>query len=284
MLYCGRAHTPTIILGGVFMKRSVTLIAVLLLLVAVLCCGCFDQTDAPAAPLTAKQVLEQATQKTADNYEMNAVVNTKIQMAGITMEIPITMNIKMAKKDGAPVSLIDLKMSMLEQQVDSLVYTEGDTAYIVATVAEETVKYKMPAESAPAIDFDFSDFIDKDGNLNVPEETIKMTENEDGSKTLSFPMPTDLMNSLMESMSSTSGLGQTADVTFKPADATMSINKDGYFTKCSLKIEATMSDPSVGEVSYVMDFDFEYVNPGKAVTVTPPEGYKDFMEMPTSEL
>lgn len=267
--------------------KLVSVVAVVLLLIAVLCCGCGEEQapkTEPAAQLTASEVLKAAMDKVEEEYEIKATIGVTMQTSGMNVDMPMEMTTKCAKKDGAVVTLSDISLSLMGQNIEMSVYTEGDTAYNTVSFSGITSQYKAPLDESAIPNVNLLEGLGGDGELNIPEEALTMTEEADGGKTISLTMPTETLNELMNSTMSAAGNATAGDVNFKECVATVKIDKDGNLAVITMKMEGSMNDPTAGEVTYIMDFSVQYLNPGQPVTVTPPDGYLEFPSQDEMEL
>ena len=105
-------------------------------------------------------------------------------------------------------------------------------------------------------------------------EGAVIEKNDDGSKSVTLVITAEQYAELFgEAMDSLSGsLGGAVSV----KDVTMEITvKGGYVVEYDIEFDMDMNVEGM-TVSASMDMDIDYINPGKAVKVTPPAGYENF--------
>lgn len=262
--------------------KLVSIVAAVLLFAVLLCCGCGEQQPATNEPstepaqLTASEVLKAALEKVGEENEVKATVGVTMKMSGMTVDMPMEMTVKSAKKGDAIVTLADISMSLMGQDIDMSMYVEDGTEYVTATFSGMTTQFKAPAGNNGIPDVNILSGLYAENELNISDDALTMTEEADGSKTIAIAMPADILNELMNSTMSATGGEVAGDMTFTDSATTVKIDKDGNIVGVNLKLDATMNDPTAGEVNCVMVFDIQYVNPGQPVVITPPEGYLDF--------
>ena len=110
-----------------------------------------------------------------------------------------------------------------------------------------------------------------------PEDLFEgavIEKNDDGSKSVTLVITAEQYAELFgEAMDSLSGsLGGAVSV----KDVTLEITvKGGYVVEYDIEFDMDMNIEGM-TVSASMDMDIDYINPGKAVKVTPPAGYENF--------
>ena len=257
------------------MKKIVSLILVLSL-AAMLFVACNTQTT--------EQLFNGAIEKTAKLDSMDAVMEITMDMTanGQTITIPMTYTILSQGLTGdSPVSLLGATISMssgdYSYDMEMQIYTEGDWAYVSA----DGLNYKMKME-------------DLQGETGVSDQSDAMMQklsedlfkdvtpvkNSDGSQTVTVSIPTeqfaDLFDEMIDSMTSNAGVA-VDDLTISNAQAVITV-KDGYVT--TYKISFTMGMTVEGvQIETNANASITYNDPGKQVTVTPPEGYQNFEEL-----
>lgn len=253
------------------MKKIVSLILILCL-ASMLFVGCSTKTPA-------EQIAE-ALDKTQALDSMDAEMTMTVTVAaqGFTMEIPMTMDIKgEALQSDAPKMKIDMSMTMLEQTAKMEMYMEGDWAYYVM----DGYKYKVKISELESEE-DYSESV---GSLlqDLPDDLLKdieLEEKSDGSKSVTIEIAADkfadLFEEIMEDMNSSTGTG-TGAAEITDCSVTLTL-KDGYITEYAMSYDMEMTVEGIAFTGSA-EASISYKNPGTKVTVTPPEGYKDFEEM-----
>ncbi|MBQ7011512.1 MAG: hypothetical protein IJN63_07370 [Clostridia bacterium] len=266
------------------MKKVITI--ALAIAIAISCFGfasCGKQ-------LTPYETVEAALAKNAelDCLEANQTIKMKMDMMGMSIEMPITGVMKATGiKSGNPVMYSKASTSMMGTTVDTEAYIEGD--YIYLTTMGESYKAKA---SSLASDYDV--LKDINSMLQLPPESVfegvEPVKNEDGTTTYSFTMSEEdylaTYRPFFDSMSESLGVsGDESGLKIGNVAISLSIDKNGFV--CGYDMSFNM-EVSVTEMGTQMDIkcdvvcELDFVNIGGNVTITPPEGYKDFEEVDAS--
>lgn len=271
------------------MKKRVIamLLALMMLCTGVLFTACggegttgATETTEAVAEKSVSEIINEAMKKTENLDSMSAVMKMEMNMVaeGITMSIPITAKIKAKDINGEnPIASVIVTMSMFGQELDIEMYQEGQWAYMVM----EDMKYKTNAEDMVA-EYDYADSAN-DMLQEIPEELLKdaeLVKAEDGSQTVTITFPgekfAEIYAELIESANSETG---TEMGEMKISDAVVKITvANGYVTVCDIVFTMEMTVEGVTSSTGVKT-TLTYENPGREVTITPPEGYQDFEEM-----
>lgn len=265
------------------MKKLLTLALALLMIVS-----CFAFASCTKEP-TAYELVSSAVEKSAalQNIELEQTVNMKMDMMdmmGMSVEVPITMTMKgkdINSENAVYYSLVNT--TMMGMSVDSTVYIEGTDVYTL-TMGEG---FKMHLDSLEG-EYDIAK--DLTAVFSCPAESvfegIEIVKNEDGTRSVSLVMTQDdYINSYRpyyDSLVGELGVG-TDGVKISDIKVTVTVNKDGYVCgyKMSCVIDAKMNEMGMElDVKANVDTNITFVNIGGNVTITPPEGYKDFTEIP----
>ena len=264
----------------------------LFLVVAVLCtalmfAGCNDEKKTTSSEPDEKSVaavLKEAVNKNEDLDAMSAVMKMEmnIESEGMTMSVPVTANIKAKNlKSDNMISLVDMTMSLLGEEVAMQMYQEGEWAYVV--MDDFGYKYNLEDELGGM------DYADSAKNMlaEIPEDLllgVEPVKAEDGSQTVTISIPgekfSEIYNELIEDVAAESGalMGET-----NISDAVVTITiADGYVTVYDISFTMNMTEEGIStavEAKVTLTFD----NPGQDVEITPPEGYQDFEEMNITE-
>lgn len=235
-----------------------------------------ETTQAPSV----SEVLNAALEKTQNLDSVAAEMKMEMNMAmeGMTMSIPMTAKFKV--KDASsenPVMSAVVTMSLFGESFDVEMYQEGQWAYIVM----EDMKYKSNVEDMES-EYDYTD--DADAMLQeIPEELLKdveFVEAADGSQTATVTFTeekfAEIYGDFIEDVNSDTEAG-LEDMKISNAVVTVTV-ADGYVTvyDVAFTMEVTVEEMSTTtEVKATLTLE----DPGKEVTITPPEGYQDFEEM-----
>lgn len=254
-------------------KRLFALVLALCLCLCGLLSGCTEKS--------AFEVINTAVKNTEALDSMAAEMKMDLHMAmeGITMDIPITMNMQASGLKGNELKMYtDMSTSMLGQDVKMALYQEGSWVYISAN----GMNYKMSAEDAKE-EYDFAD--DMDAMVQeLPEELlkdVKLTTNKDGSQSVTLSVDGETFSKLykdyINDVNSSAQLGE-GDVTISNAVITITV-KDGYILTYAMDFDMSVKVETITSTVKAKT-TITYKDPGKAVTITPMEGYQDFEEMP----
>ena len=265
------------------MKRTLSLILALCMVFAVMALAACGESK-PKIPETAHELFNSATEKTQqlNCYEGVMDITMSLDMMGITLSMPMAINIKAQDlKTESPKIAMDMSMSMMGENIDMEMYTDGQWAYVVALGQS----YKTPVAAA---ENNYSDYV---GDIlkELPEdllEGVAVTVNEDGTRSFEAAITSDsfktiyadfIMELAASAMGAASGL---ESITIKDSKIAATVTEDLYFSAYSLSFGVELS---VSGMTADMDIavDLTYVEPGKDVVVTFPEGYEDFAVIDT---
>ena len=250
------------------MKRIISVVlAVCMLLSVMVLASCAETPES----LINGAMIKMAS-LTSIEAEMDAEI--KMSMLGVDMSMPIDMHVIMDEiKSENPVGSVKAEMSFLGESVAMDMYMDGK-GWAYMTVAGESYKVNTEAASAelPLSSDSVTDMI-----TQFPEDLFEgavIEKNDDGSKSVTLVITAEQYAELFgEAMDSLSGsLGAAVSV----KDVTLEITvKGGYVVEYDIEFDMDMNIEGM-TVSASMDMDIDYINPGKAVKVTPPAGYENF--------
>ncbi len=252
------------------MKRLTTVCLALLMVLTLLSATACSKT------LTAFERYTKAMEKLAQMDAVDAVMtmNIKMEMTGMTMELPMNYEIK-AKglKGDSPEMRVLMDMTVMGQSVKTDVYMKDGWHYY----SMEDVKYKIRADKDDSMDLD--SVLKKEATLT--EELLKdvaVTE-EDGLSVIRVTLSGEQILSMYKSLteSATEGLTVVAE-NISDATVSMALDKDGNLVSETVCFKMTISEPTVGEMKMDMEAVVTYRNIGKDVTVEAPEGYESYEE------
>ena len=225
----------------------------------------------------AEKTVDKALEKTGELDSYAAQMNMKITMtgAGISTTIPMTMNIKVEDaKSETPKTEMTMSMEMFGETMEVKYFISGEWVYFV----DGEDSYKMKLNDA-GVDSDYSEDMMK----KLPSDLLKDVEvvkNDDKSKTVTVAIPDEtfdeIFDDLLDMMTDSMGMSATG---ISISDAVVEITvKNGYVQTYGVDFSMAMT---VEGISFTATAECEmvYENPGKAVTVTLPEGYESFQEV-----
>ncbi len=261
------------------MKKRIfaVLLAVSILVVSVVLSGCGEQT--------AFNMVNDAIAKTDKLDSADAVIEMNIKMSttGITMEMPVKMEMKASGLTGdSPIVRTITTMSIMGQETTMDMYQEGKTAYVTTG----GMSFKSSID-------ELGEDSDATAQMNqilksFPEEVLKDVEiitDEDGAKSVEILLTKEVFGELFDELANSVGEGANLgeDLTYDFSDMKVKIKvKDGYVVEYSVDFNMNTS-MEVGEVIQEINTEasvvIKYNNPGQDVTVEAPAGYKEFPNM-----
>ena len=169
-------------------------------------------------------------------------------------------------------------------------YTEGEWCYVTALGQNMKVKIGEGSE-------EYDGYSDMESAIKeLPEDIlseVEIKENDDGTKTVSVAIADDkfaeIYKDFIGSMSASAAEGSDAisDVSVTNAKVEITADKNGYLSIYGISFDMNIEAESEGlsfETKASVEMNVTFKNPGTAVTVTPPEGYQDFVEIDPEEL
>ena len=258
------------------MKKILSLALTLMLIFS-----CFAFTSCGKEP-TAYELILSAVEKSSalSDIEMEQSLNIKMDMMGMSMDVPITMTLKGKSIDSEnALYYSSATTSMMGMTVDSVVYIEGKDVYTV-TMGEG---FKLSLDSLEG-EYDIAK--DLTSVFFCPSESVfegvEVVKNEDGTRSVSFDMTQEeyvnAYRAYYDSMISDVGAGPD-DAKLSDIKVTITVNKEGYISafKMSCNVQATVTELGMDtDVNAAISTDIRFVNIGGKVTITPPEGYQSF--------
>lgn len=257
------------------------LLALTILCTGILFTGCnSENTPEVTKEKTTFEIINEALEKTKNLESMSAEMKMEMNMVGdgITMSVPMTVKLKAKDMKGSnPIISMVISMTMFGQSIDIELYQEDQWAYMVM----EDLKYKANAKDMES-EYDYAESAD-DMLQKIPEELLKdakLVKAEDGSQSVTIAFPeekfTEIYDDFIESVSSAA----EADIgEMKISDAVAKITiANGYVTGYDLAFTMEMIVEDTSSTTEIKA-TLTYENPGQDVTITPPEGYREFEEM-----
>lgn len=264
------------------MKRNLlALFLVLVMLFTLVACGKDDVNET-----TAFALIDAATKKTQalDSAEMDMTMNMSMDMMGVSMDIPITYNIKgVGLQSSSPNLEMVMSMTMFGMAVEMDIYVEN--GYYYMSYMGETMKYK----AEDAADYDAMAQVNAmygDLTADLLKDTA-ITKNADGSKTVKLTLDSETFKKVFKDLVDRTGNSAAEGATIKSitisnANVEITVNKDGYIDTYKVDFDMSMTMDVLGEsysTSVGVDATVQYKNPGTNVTVTPPDGYQNYPEV-----
>lgn len=197
------------------------------------------------------------TMKIDDTVEM---MSYNFNMKATGVKSPETMKMRM---DGS--------MNITGQSIVMDVYLDNGWAYYDMTSMGTNMQFKTNLNGENE---EYSQMFEV-GKIELPEKLFKKVDvenNADGSKSLSLTLSGSQLLDIYPDLSD-SGIAAATPSDISDATVSATVDKNGYLTKInmsfSIEAEGVKASTSI---------TVEYIEPGKAVTVTPMEGYESFPE------
>lgn len=255
------------------MKKITSLLMIILALFTVLSFASCDK-------LSTEEVINGAIENTSKLNEYEADMNMKIDMTmpNVTMSVPmdISMKVKDADKEN-PIVWALMSMEMMGQEIEMESYMDSEYAYVLS----DNEGYKMPID-ADENEFDYTENL---GEMfkELPADLIKdikLEKNKDGVYTVTVSIPNELFeeaySDFIDEMNETALGDVVGEVSISDCVVAVSVKGD-YVTNYDISYKMSMTVQGT-EVNSTVTGNIEFVNPGEAVTITPPEGYQDFTD------
>lgn len=235
--------------------------------------------------LTAAELLQKADEKTMALEAYSAVMDLQIDMdmMGFSMEIPMTVDMKVKNPLDNPTTRAKYSMDMLGQTIEMDIYMEDGWMYFSMGETEytEAEQYKTNmAEFMAEYDFtgDAQDLLKE-----LPDDLLAdvvPVKNEDGSRTVSVVLSADVFNEvfaeLVESIGETSGA--EGDISIGDAKVEITVLENGYYSDYKVEYQMSVNVSGIdADCNVVMSM--HYNDPGTPVEITPPEGYMNYPEL-----
>lgn len=252
------------------------LLAVLMVFTGILFSACNREP-------TAKELLTKAELNTAalDSYAAVMKMDMSMSMMGMTIDVPMTVDMKIKNTLPSPVLSAHYDMSMIGQQIKMDLYSDGEWMYfsIPATEFTEALQYKTKMSAADEYNFneDVADLLKE-----LPEDLlkdVKPIKNEDGSYTISATLPTEsfneIYNDLLDSLSADYA---ATDVEIGNTKVEITVTADGYYKEYIVDFTMKMNIEDV-EADATAKLSVVFENPGEPVEIVPIEGCENFPEI-----
>lgn len=260
-------------------KRLVALVLSFVLLAVAVCLGgCTNPT--------AYSLVTEASKKTEslDSYAAKMTMNIGMTLSNETITIPAIVYEISASGVHTENPVMRIYTTSTSESGESQIdmYVENGNHYI-SMMGE---KYQVPASLV-------TDDMRVDNTLDgimaeIPEnlfEGIEIEERADGSKAVIILPSKDAFNEiyseLLDQITSSIGAGD-ASVELSDTKIEIVVDKNGYISAETVSFTMKLTMTAMGttmEVTAKADVKVEYINPGSDVTVTAPEGYKDYAKL-----
>ncbi len=250
------------------MKKAAATILSILLILPLASCG---KEETPHA------LYQAAVEKTQalESYEMELEMEMKMTAEGMTVEIPMKLNIRIARKDGEQVRRILSETQVMGEKIAGDAYFEGEYTYYTSPDGNYKIKTEEDEDSfGPLTDITVTQL----DEAFSPD--VRMTEDDDGNRSFTLSLTADQLpdafGEIIESMTEENIIADVTDITL-----TAVIAPDGYFSSFAVRFKMPM-EMSGTEINTDFSVVCRYVDPGKPVTVEAPDGYRDYREKSAS--
>lgn len=217
-----------------------------------------------------------------DDIDAEMIMNMTIAAQGVTIELPVTAKIKVdGAKTDKPVSYVEAKATMMGVETTNVIYIEDGWAYICA----DGVGYKTNAKEV-IDDNDYSKQL-KDVVTLIPEKHLtnaNVVKNADGSKTVTVEFDKDsFLEFAKDSVLSTSDVESIESIkSLDNIKITFTVDNNS-FKEYKMSFDMVVDADGV-ETTAKTDVTVKYNDTTNGVTITPPEGYKNFEDMGAMQL
>ena len=229
-------------------KTTAVLLAVLFLCMAV-SCGTSDSSGNDVYAAIKKTV-------SLDNVSSSFNIKMRMTQGFGYVDTTVSGSSKRTILDGERVEETKMNVDYGVSKTEESVIIVGDTAYTI----EEGEKIKLPASYAlvgvPALDLSL---VDKD---SIESAAVC----DDGS--CSIQLKQDRLNEILDILL---GMERSDGNVYENVSFSVTINDDGYVTKCKLNFEMNGSDSDLGDYGATVEGEFTFDSPGSAVTIDLPD-------------
>lgn len=234
---------------------------------------------------TAEELLNKASEKTAALESYSAVMDMKINMniMGISMDVPMTVDMKVKNLQPNPTVLAKYNMSMFGQDIAMDLYMEDGWMYLSMQGTDFTEGQQYKTNYDEVMDeYDFTGDM-QDLMQDIPEDLLAdvvPVKNDDGSRTVTVSIPDDVFDEVFTDLIAEMGevSGAVGDVAIKDAVMEATVLKSGYYSDYKVEFTMTMNVSGM-ETDCSASVSVHFNDPGTKVEVTPPEGYQDYPEL-----
>ena len=254
------------------MKKIYALLVAVMLMVSMTACSKGGDVKADL------DKIQQASAKSTEQNAMDAKVSMvmKAEADGETIEIPITMDMKMKALDTAPQMYIAMNMEAEGESIDIAYF--NDEEYLYMEVMGIMMKCPLPEGYFDSENFMGNTAEDLADTSNLSEELVKSlkTESVDGGTKYTIAFKDDQLSKILQdedgALSEFADLAGTdmSGVTVDDITETVVVNNDGYMTQLAMTFKmAVKSGSESGTMDISMTLDVN--NPGQDVTITLPD-------------
>ena len=242
---------------------------------ALLCAIAMGLSLTSCTKASAAELFDQANQKSQESFDTHGIdmtmnMDMKVSLSGQEQNVKMNMDLKASGGEEKNKLSGVMKMELLGQSVDTLMYADGTNLYM--TAAGVTQKQALTSENTQQLD-QYSNMMGK-MKLGDIKPKVQKVEKKDGKQTLTIELGgnqlTDSMKELMNQM--TEGLG-TSDVNYKfdTMNITAELDQKGNLLSETVEVKAAVSAQEQ-TMEMEMKIDLILHSIGKDIQVEVPEG------------
>ena len=269
------------------MKKFISVLLIILMLCSILfVSACSDRDDDDdndnnnPSTLNAQKLVEDAITKinNLDSYYAIMTQDVHLSMQGISMDMPVNVSIKVQDaKTSNPKMYAIQDMKMLGQSILTELYIEGDYIYLDS----EGMQAKISKDEIGDTDQLSYDKTVKELLWVLPDDVMNdviVKINESGNRYVEVDFDSakflEFYESNIEDISSSIN-ASIDDLQISDSKVKIVLDKSGYVKEYVLTYKMSIS--TQGQTANAdVNLKIEFIDPGKAVTVTPMEGYQNF--------
>jgi len=217
--------------------------------------------------------------KKLDSMLMQMDLEVTEEMKGNKVTIPLTAYISANDQNSKkPLSYTTVVMSMMGKEIKMSVYQEGEDGYVVI----DDMKYKAKISDDNS-SYDYKDDVN-DIVKAIPKEFfkgVKSQKAEDGSVRVELSVNNDkfseIYSEFIEEIMENTGVSDDSDTRLTNAKITVNV-KDKYVLSYGLQFDlgVTVNGTSA---NVKVNTCVTYSNHNEKIQITPPEDYKNFVEI-----
>ena len=197
------------------------------------------------------------------------------QTASMDMGFNLDMQVNAEDPQNPQMKML-MDMSMLGETINMEMYFRDQYLYMNTAGEKMKMPFNIAELSAEIEQASAAQLGDLTGLLGQDFSSFytdfAMTENADGTKTITFGIDSAKMNDLYSQLVTAMGLAlpQDVSVAYRDINCSCVVDTNGYLSRMTMVMGADMSD-SVTSIKLDMDISMEYRNPGQPVSVVFPD-------------
>lgn len=247
---------------------------------------------ASCGKVTAYSLVSDAVAKNEalDSFDADVDIDMSVKVSGVTVDVPMGYQIKASGLAGEnPVTSTTMSVTSMGATIETNAYIEGEWCYV--TMLGQNMKTKMDESTEQYDGYSSIESVFKP----LPEALladVEITDNGDGTRSVSAAISdeefAEIYQDFIDDMSASAGQeGAVLDLSVSNGKVDITVDGNGYVSVYKVSFEMNLKVESSGvsmDAKAPVEMAITFHNPGTAVTVTPPDGYQDFPEVPSSLL